>query len=145
MEHRSVNPKPSEGDDDRHAAVWRSATRRAWPRNCTAGCMLRAVPVDRDSRMTQTETLHRALARANAQRLRPRRTVGDFELELERETSLRRMERKLVEEERACVRAQARMAPTDPDDFLVWFVGLKESQLGQTDALFPWLAERANQ
>jgi hypothetical protein len=106
--------------------------------------MLRAVPVHYDP-LTQTETLHRALARANAQRLRPRRTAGDFETELERETSIRRMERQLVEEERACVRAQARTAPTDPHEFLVWFVALKESQLGQTDALFPWLAERANQ
>jgi len=106
--------------------------------------MLRAVPVPRDS-LTQIETLHRALARANAQRLRPRRTVGDFETELERETSIRRMERQFVEEERACVRAQARTVPKDPGDFLAWFVELKESQLGQTDALFPWLAEHANQ
>ncbi len=33
----------------------------------------------------------------------------------------------------------------NPGDFLAWFVELKESQLGQTDALFPWLAEHANQ
>jgi hypothetical protein len=105
--------------------------------------MLRAVPVSRDS-LTQTETLHRALARANAQRLRPRRTAGDFETELERETSIRRMERQFVEEERACVRAQASAVPKDPDGFLDWFVALKECQLGQTDALFPWLAEQAN-
>ena len=106
--------------------------------------MLRAVPVPRDS-LTQTETLQRALARANAQRLRPRRTVGDFETELERETSIRRMERQFVEEERACVRAQAHSVPQTPGDFLAWFGGVKESQLGQTDALFPWLAEHANQ
>jgi len=106
--------------------------------------MLRAVPVAHDP-LTQTETLHRALARANAQRLRPRRTAGDFESELERETAVRRMERQFVEEERACVRSQASAAPKDPDGFLDWFVALKESQLGQTDALFPWLAEQANQ
>ncbi len=106
--------------------------------------MLHAVPVAREP-LTQTETLHRALARANAQRLRPRRTAGDFETELERETSVRRLERQFVEEERACVRAQASAVPKDPASFLAWFVALKESQLGQTDALFPWLAEQATQ
>jgi hypothetical protein len=107
-----------------------------------ATSMLRAVPVARDP-LTQTETLHRALACANAQRLRPRRTAGDFEVELEREASIRRMERQFVEEERACVRGQACAVPKDPENFLAWFVALKESQLGQTDALFPWLAEHA--
>lgn len=106
--------------------------------------MLRAVPVLREP-VTQIETLHRALARANAIRLRPRRTAGDFETELERETSIRRMERQFVEDARACVRAQAHAVPRDADGFLNWFVALKESQLGQTDALFPWLAEHANQ
>lgn len=106
--------------------------------------MLRAVPVPREP-VTQTETLHRTLARANAIRLRPRRTAGDFETELERETAIRRMERQFVEEARACVRAQANAVPKDPDGFLDWFVALKESQLGQTDALFPWLAEQATQ
>lgn len=106
--------------------------------------MLRAVPFTRDP-VTQTETLHHALARANASRLRPRRTAGDFEAELERETSIRRMERKFVEEARACVRAQASAVPRDVNGFLDWFIALKDLPLGQTDALFPWLAEHANQ
>ena len=106
--------------------------------------MLRAVPVPREP-LTQIETLHRTLARANAQRLRPRRTAGDFETELERETSIRRMERQFVEEQRACVRAQAHAVPKDAEGFLDWFVALRETPLGQTDALFPWLAEHATQ
>jgi len=91
--------------------------------------------------------MHRALARANAQRLRPRRTgtTVDFEVELERETSSRRMERQFVEQQRACVKAQACAVPMDPARFLDWFVSLRQSPLGQTDALFPWLAEQANQ
>jgi hypothetical protein len=108
--------------------------------------MLRAVPVSR-APLTHNETLHRTLARANAQRLHPRRsaTTVDFEVELERETSIRRMERQFIEEQRVCIKAQASAVATDPDGFLAWFVSLRESQLGQTDALFPWLAERANQ
>jgi|GEM_PF-145534 len=107
--------------------------------------MLRAVPVVRDDQLTRVETLHRTLARANAQRLRPRRTAGDFETELEQETSIRRLERQFVEEQRACVHAQANAVPKDPSGFLDWFVGLRESELGQTDPLFPWLAEHATQ
>ena len=107
--------------------------------------MLRAEPVVRDDQLTQVETLHRSLARANSQRLRPRRSAGDFESELERETSNRRLERRFVEEQRACVRAQAAAVPTDAHRFLDWFVALKDCELGQTDALFPWLAEKATQ
>ena len=106
--------------------------------------MLRAVPVSRHP-LAQSETLHRALARANAQRLRPRHSAGDFEVELERERSIRRIERQFVEQQRACVSAGANAVPNDPERFLDWFVALKESRLGQTDALFPWLAKHANQ
>jgi hypothetical protein len=49
----------------------------------------------------------------------------------------------IVEAFRADVAERAAEAPTDPDDFIVWFDTLEQTAPGQNDPLFPWLAERA--
>ena len=36
---------------------------------------------------------------------------------------------------------RAAQAPRDPDGFVAWFEGLKETGPGQGDPLFPWLAD----
>jgi len=67
----------------------------------------------------------------------------DWEASLQDEISCRRMERELVERERAAIAPQVRRVPTDPAGFAAWFEGLRETGPGQGDALFPWLAEQA--
>jgi len=37
-----------------------------------------------------------------------------------------------------------RAVPKRPDEFVAWFESLEKSGPGQRDALFPWLAEHAN-
>src|SRR4051794_11835566 len=57
---------------------------------------------------------------------------------------MRRHEGQFLDALRAEVAAEAREAPTDPDGFLAWFEGLRETGPGQGDPLFPWLAEAAD-
>ena len=79
----------------------------------------------------------------------PRTTAGDFDAELAREASERRIERTFVEEERGHVASAVREVPSDPVSFLNWFEALTESgipsSIGHTavDPLFPWLAQHA--
>jgi hypothetical protein len=49
-----------------------------------------------------------------------------------------------VEAERQQVSRELRDVPTEPSQFVRWFEGLEQTGPGQHDALFPWLAERAN-
>src|SRR6478609_4342059 len=105
--------------------------------------MLRAVPSSTTEESTPDETTHRLLASSNRQRLSPRRTAGDFDVELEQETSLRRLERRFVESERAAVRGEAQSTPADPAGFANWFTSLNATGSGQNDALLPWLAQYA--
>ena len=80
------------------------------------------------------------LTRLNEARLTP---VAD-ELTLSEEMELRETERAWIESECAAISARAATAPTDADEFINWFEGLRESGPGQNDRLFPWLAEKAS-
>ncbi|EPR17308.1 iron-containing redox enzyme family protein [Sphingobium indicum] len=62
----------------------------------------------------------------------------------DRDRRMLRLEHGFIEELRAEVREKAARAPTDPDGFIAWFEGLKESGPGQHDPLFPWLAQEAS-
>lgn len=88
--------------------------------------------------------LHAALAAAQRERLAPRLPDDDYREELAREHASRVLECAFVEEERARVAARASSAPVDPEAFVAWFEGLKETGPGQSDPLFPWLAEHAS-
>ena len=88
--------------------------------------------------------VHRMLAASHALRLSPALDTADFERDIEREVSMRRVERELVETERAAVAAEVATAPTEPAEFLSWFERLEQTGPGQHDSLFPWLAETAD-
>ncbi len=90
------------------------------------------------------DALHRALARSHARRLAPNLGEGDWEADLSEEIACRRLERELIEAERAAVHALTRRVPRDSAGFLAWFEALKEHGPGQRDPLFPWLAEHAS-
>ena len=89
------------------------------------------------------EMIHQLLAGSHTERLSPALDVHDFEQRLEREVAMRRIELSFVEGERAAIASELRAVPSDADDFVAWFEGLKQTGPGQNDALFPWLAEQA--
>lgn len=67
----------------------------------------------------------------------------DWDAQFRDDQVMTRLEHGFMEELRTQVRERAAKAPTDPDNFIAWFEGLKENGPGQNDALFPWLAEQA--
>lgn len=94
--------------------------------------------------LVMDETTHVRLAELNEGRLSPRLPTQDWRTELDAEHLLRRLEVEQIERERAAVADRARMAPSDPQEFLAWFEALEASGPGQHDRLFPWLAETAS-
>jgi hypothetical protein len=96
-----------------------------------------------------SDTVHRSLAATHALRLCPAilDTSHDehaWNERLQEEVVARRLERELVERERAAIADQVRRVPTDEAGFVGWFEALKASGPGQNDALFPWLAQQAS-
>ena len=87
--------------------------------------------------------MHHLLAASHRQRLSPMLDCADFEGDLAREASVRRVERAFVEAERRVISRQVSAVPTDPTQFVDWFEALEQCGPGQHDALFPWLAESA--
>lgn len=86
---------------------------------------------------------HSKLSRFNAKRLAPGFIHENWRSELEDEHEMRIREGYFVEQERSRIASLARQAPQEPQAFMEWFEGLKETGPGQGDPLFPWLAEKA--
>ena len=84
------------------------------------------------------------LAQWNAQRLAPAFPSDDWQLILDGDAKMLRLEGAFLEELRAEVADEAAAAPRDPAGFLAWFENLQDSGPGQGDPLFPWLAEQAS-
>lgn len=85
--------------------------------------------------------IQQELRRLNDARLRPR--FGDPPLTIAEELELRQLEREFLESERLAIAARATEAPIEPEPFMAWFEGLRETGPGQNDPLFPWLATTA--
>ena len=90
------------------------------------------------------EDFQRALAHWNHQRLAPALPSADWQLILDGDAKMLRLEGGFVEELRAEVADEAAAAPTDAEGFVAWFEDLKQTGPGQRDPLFPWLAETAS-
>lgn len=90
-----------------------------------------------------TDSFQRALAHWNRKRLAPGFPEEDWNLRLERDMKMLRLERAFLEHLRVDIRDEAALAPSDPDGFVAWFANLKDVGPGQGDPLFPWLAEEA--
>lgn len=84
------------------------------------------------------------LADFNARRLKPALPSEQWRDELESQRRLQLDEGEFIESERAAVSHLVAGIPTDPDAFMAWFEGLRETGAGQHDRLFPWLAEYAD-
>ncbi len=90
------------------------------------------------------EGLHQDLARWNHARLGPASPTDTWEEDLKTEHFMRWREGQWVEAFRAMVAEEAAQAPADPEAFIAWFEGLKETGPGQYDPLFDWLARDAD-
>jgi len=84
------------------------------------------------------------LAHWNRQRLAPALPSDDWQLLLDGDAKMLRLEGAFLEELRAEVADAAAAAPSDPASFLAWFENLQHDGPGQGDPLFPWLAGEAN-
>jgi hypothetical protein len=90
-----------------------------------------------------TDSFQRGLAHWNRERLAPQFPDDNWQMLIDRDVRMRRLEIGFLEELRAGIREQASTVPTDPDGFIVWFESLEENGPGQDDTLFPWLASEA--
>lgn len=89
------------------------------------------------------DVFQQKLAHWNRNRLAPTFPSVDWQLRLDQDAILQRLEGGFLEELRMDIIGDASFAPTDPDGFIQWFEDLKETGPGQGDPLFPWLAEEA--
>jgi hypothetical protein len=103
-----------------------------------------SAPVDRVSSQFFTDAFQRGLARWNRTRLVPGFPDESWPAAEAHDARMRRHEGEFLDALRAEVAPEAAKVPTDPDGFLAWFEGLRESGPGQGDSLFPWLAEAAD-
>ncbi|MBA2635474.1 MAG: iron-containing redox enzyme family protein [Sphingomonas sp.] len=90
------------------------------------------------------DEVQRRLARWNHDRLAPRLPDHDWSGTIERDQSMLELQGRFLDLLRAEVREAAAAAPDEPDAFIAWFEALQDSGPGQSDPLFPWLAERSS-
>lgn len=91
------------------------------------------------------EALHRRLAHWNHRRLAVQTPHADWAAELDRDVRLLKLEGAFIEAFRARVAPLAARAPRDPEAFVAWFEGLRDSGPGQWDPLFAWLETSATE
>ena len=102
----------------------------------------RALPTPLRSQFLN-DTFQQKLAHWNRERLAPAFPSADWQMRMEHDAIMLRLEGGFLEELRNDVIPEAAEAPTDADGFIAWFEDLKQTGPGQDDALFPWLAEAA--
>jgi hypothetical protein len=91
----------------------------------------------------EPEPFHRALAHWNHRRLAVQTPSADWQMDLNADFRMLRLEGAFIEAFRARVAPLAAGVPSDPAGFVAWFEGLKDNGPGQWDPLFPWLASEA--
>ncbi|MEQ1817206.1 MAG: iron-containing redox enzyme family protein [Terricaulis sp.] len=87
--------------------------------------------------------LQAELARWNRTRLAPQIPQQEWRTAFNEERDMLALEREFIELTRGAQVERASNAPREPQAFVAWFEALKENGQGQSDPLFPWLAERA--
>jgi len=90
------------------------------------------------------DELQRRLASFNTKRFAPALPESNWRNDLRAFVDGATLEGEFLDAERERVRAHTARVPVDPDGFVVWFEGLKDTGPGQNDPLFPWLAESAS-
>ncbi len=90
------------------------------------------------------ETFHQALARWNRERLAPGLPTVNWRADIERDARMMMLEGAFVERERLSAAVWLGDLPSDPATFVDWFQALQGRGPGESDPLFPWLAEEAS-
>ena len=85
------------------------------------------------------------LAHWNHERLGPALPARGWHLDLKRQSAMLLLESTWIETLREEVYDRAQAAPRRPAAFIAWFEDLKTTGPGQSDPLFPWLAEHADE
>ncbi|HEX6590442.1 MAG TPA: iron-containing redox enzyme family protein [Moraxellaceae bacterium] len=91
--------------------------------------------------MNQPETLHRALARWNGERLAAGLPVSSWEAALAAEMEYRLAEGRFLDDARARTEPWLGDVPEKPREFLDWFEQLRQTGPGQQHDFFDWIAE----
>jgi hypothetical protein len=92
----------------------------------------------------EQHALHSRLMRFNARRFKPALPNPEWAACLTRDAMMQKEEDAFLEAERASIQPLLGDLRTDVVDFMQWFEALREKGPGQSDALFPWLAEHAD-
>jgi hypothetical protein len=90
------------------------------------------------------DTFQRGLSHWNSQRLAPALPTDEWQLILDGDAKMQRLEGGFLEELRTEVLDRAAAAPSDAAGFVAWFEALQDEGPGQGDPFFPWLAEEAS-
>jgi hypothetical protein len=90
------------------------------------------------------ESLHKALARWNHQRLSPETPSENWREQVEEERRMKHLEGGFIEAFRDHVAPLVGAVPEDPVAFVGWFEALKAHGPGQWDPLFDWLENSAS-
>lgn len=91
-----------------------------------------------------TEGLHRTLARWNRRRLAPAVPTDAWRRLASEDSRMLPLERAFLEDMRQMAQPWLKNLPTEPQAFVAWFEGLQGRGPGESDPLFPWLAEEAD-
>jgi hypothetical protein len=91
----------------------------------------------------QLEPLHRRLAEFNRLRFTPSLESGEWQSGLRQEVELRLAEGHFLESERARAAQLAEAVPTQPEEFVDWFDGLRATGARGSHDFYRWLAESA--
>ncbi|HST92668.1 MAG TPA: iron-containing redox enzyme family protein [Brevundimonas sp.] len=87
---------------------------------------------------------HQRLARWNHRRLKPTIPYGDWVADAREDAELILTEGAYIERARAAAEPWLTDLPETPAAFVAWFEALKGVGPGESDPLFPWLAEEAD-
>ena len=90
------------------------------------------------------EQVQQRLANWNHTRLQPRLPEEDWQLGLNRDHAMSKLEGSFLEALREQIRAAASAVPTEPEKFISWYKGLEAEGPGQHDPLISWLAADAD-
>ncbi len=87
---------------------------------------------------------HQRLSRWNARRLTPGTPTSDWRTEAREDAELILLEGAFIERARTEAAPWLGDLPEDVEGFIAWFENLKGAGPGESDPLFPWLAETAS-
>ncbi len=94
--------------------------------------------------VSDPEAFHRRMARWNNRRLAPATPHAGWQDDAREDAEMILLEGAFVERMRQDAQPWLKDLPTDVDGFVAWFENLQGNGPGESDPLFPWLAEEAS-